>query len=52
MAEGRGVYRLVVGKPGLERDQWGDPGVDERIILRWIYRKLNLVYGLVWAGSR
>jgi hypothetical protein len=22
-----------------ERDQWGDPGVDGRIILRWIFRK-------------
>jgi hypothetical protein len=22
-----------------ERDQWGDTGVDERIILRWIFKK-------------
>jgi hypothetical protein len=22
-----------------ERDQWGDPGVDVRIILRWIFKK-------------
>jgi hypothetical protein len=22
-----------------ERDHWGDPGVDERIILRWMFRK-------------
>jgi len=22
-----------------ERDRLGDPGVDERIILRWIFRK-------------
>jgi hypothetical protein len=22
-----------------ERDHWGDPGVDGRIILRWIFRK-------------
>jgi hypothetical protein len=22
-----------------ERDQWGDSGVDERIILRWIFKK-------------
>ena len=34
--EGRGVYRIVVGKP--ERD----PGVDGRIILRWIFRKLDV----------
>jgi hypothetical protein len=22
-----------------ERDHWGDPGVDGRIMLRWIFRK-------------
>ena len=22
-----------------ERDNWGDPGVDGRIMLRWIFRK-------------
>ena len=22
-----------------ERDHWGDPGADGRIILRWIFRK-------------
>jgi hypothetical protein len=32
LGEGRGVYRVLVGKP-MERDHWGDPGVDERIIL-------------------
>jgi hypothetical protein len=30
-----------------EKDHWGDPGVDGRIILRWIFRKLDVV---VWAG--
>jgi hypothetical protein len=29
-----------------ERDHWGDPGVDGRIILRWIFRKWNV--GLDW----
>jgi hypothetical protein len=32
------VYRVLVGKPR-ERDQVEDPGVDERIILRCIFKK-------------
>jgi hypothetical protein len=31
--EGRGVYRVLGRKHG-ERDRWGDPGVDGRIIFR------------------
>jgi len=31
-----------------ERDHLGDPGVDVRIILRWIFRKLDVG---VWTGS-
>ena len=38
MEEGRGVHGVLVGKPGGKR-HWGDPDVDERIILRWIFRK-------------
>jgi hypothetical protein len=33
-----------------ERDQLGDPGVDGRIIFRWILRKWNVRYGLDRAG--
>jgi hypothetical protein len=29
-----------------ERDQWGDPGIDGRIIVRWIYWKWDVGYGL------
>jgi hypothetical protein len=25
-----------------ERDRWGDPGLDGRIILRWIFRKWDV----------
>jgi hypothetical protein len=30
-----------------ERDHWGDPGVSERIILGWIFRKWDVG---VWTG--
>jgi len=34
----RGVHRVLVGKPE-GRDHCEDPGLDGRIILRWIFRK-------------
>jgi len=42
-----GVYRVLVGKPEGKKPL-GDPGVDGRKILRWIFR--NWVVG-VWTGS-
>ena len=46
MGEGRGVHRVLVGKPE------GDPDVDGRIILRWIFRKWEGVVGTGWSWLR
>jgi hypothetical protein len=46
MEERRGVYRVLVGKPEGKR-QWLDPGIDWRIILRWLFTKWNVD---VWTG--
>ena len=35
-----------------ERDHWGDPGVDGRIILRWIFCKWEGVSGTGWSWLR
>jgi hypothetical protein len=43
--EGRGYTGFWWGNLR-ERDQWGDPGVDGRIILKWIFRKWDVGYGL------
>jgi hypothetical protein len=41
MGEGRGAYRVMVGRP--ERAHLEDPGVDGRKILKWIFE--------MWAGE-
>jgi hypothetical protein len=46
MGERRSVYRFLVGKTE-GKNHLGDPGVDGRIILRWILRKWNVV---LWTG--
>jgi len=46
VGERRGVYRFLVGKPE-GKNHLGDPGVDGRIILRWILTKWN-VGGIDW----
>jgi hypothetical protein len=39
MGERRGAYRALLGKPE-ERRPLEDPGVDGRIILKWIFERL------------
>ena len=51
MGQGRGVYSVLVGKPE-ERDHWGDPNADGKIILRWIFRKWKEVMGTGWSWLR
>jgi hypothetical protein len=50
MEERRGVYRVLVGNPE-GKSHLEDPGVDGRIILRWIFRKWNEGHGLDLCGS-
>jgi hypothetical protein len=49
MGEGRGCTGLW-WENLRERDRWGDPGVDGRIILEWIFKKWDVVVrtGLGW----
>ena len=47
LGERRGAYRILVGKPE-GKNHLGDPVVDGRIILRWIFRKWDVG---VWTGS-
>ena len=47
MGERRGVYKVLVGTPE-GKNHLADPGVDGKIILRWIFRKWDV---WVWTGS-
>jgi len=47
VGERRGVYRVLLRKPE-EKRPTGRPRLDERTILRWIFR---MWYVGVWAGS-
>jgi hypothetical protein len=38
MGDRRGVYRFLVRKPE-GKNHLGDPGVDGRILLRWIFKE-------------
>jgi hypothetical protein len=41
MGEGRCVYRVLIGKTE-GKSHWGDPGIDGKIILSWIFRKWDV----------
>jgi hypothetical protein len=55
MGEKRGAYRILVGDLR-EGDHLGDPSVDGRIILKWIFKKWEVWTRLSWlrigAGDR
>ena len=51
IGDGRGVHRVLVGKLEGKRPL-GDPDVDGRIILRWIFRKWEEVVGTGWSWLR
>ena len=44
MGDRSGIFRVLVGNLR-ERDHLGDPGINGRIILRWILRKWEGVVG-------
>jgi hypothetical protein len=47
MGKTRVVYRVLVGKPE-GKNYLGDPVVDGKTILRWIFRKWDV---RIWTGS-
>ena len=51
MYGGEEVYTGIWWGNMRERDHLGDPGVDGRIILRWIFRKWNLGEWTEWGGG-
>ena len=51
MREGRGVTGFWWGNLR-ERDHWGGPDADGRIILRWIFRKWAEVVRTGWSWLR
>jgi hypothetical protein len=48
VGERRSIYRVLVGKPE-GKNHLEDPGVDGRVILRWIFRRWNVG---AWTGLK
>jgi hypothetical protein len=46
MVERRGAYRALVGRPEAKGDHLEDLGLDEKIILKWIFKTRNGRHGL------
>ena len=49
--EGERCAQGLVGKPK-GKSHWGDPDVDGRIILGWIFRKWEGLVGTGWSWLR
>jgi hypothetical protein len=46
------MLEIYGGSSNYTGGHWGDKDVDGRIILRWIFRKLEGVVGTVWSWFR
>ena len=47
MGGSRGIYRFWWGNLR-ERDDFEDPNIEGRIILRWLFRKLYWGHAMIW----
>jgi len=48
--ERRGVYTVLVGKPEGKRPLKKEQGIDEKIILKWMFKKWDGKNGLNCSG--
>jgi hypothetical protein len=48
MGQGRGAYRILVGRPE-RRNHLEDPGIDGMLILKWFFKKWAWT-GLIWLS--